>query len=59
MFWTGTKCIQIFGLAQHILDPVEGQGINQNSINFETVTRNDSATVRLKIQMNCGKLRFS
>ena len=27
MFGIGTKCISIFGLAQNILEPVEGQGI--------------------------------
>ena len=27
MFGTGTKCIQIFGQAQNILERVEGQGI--------------------------------
>ena len=28
MFWTGTKCIWFFGLAQNILWPVKGQGIS-------------------------------
>ena len=30
IFWTGTKCIWFFGLAQNILWPVKGQGIRAN-----------------------------
>jgi hypothetical protein len=31
MFGTGTKCMYIFGLAQNILERVEGQGIRNRT----------------------------